>query len=141
MNKKILFFTLFLATQIIFASDAETLFDNKCAVCHIKTIPTDRSKMIAPALRGIMRHVKMAYPNKNDAVNFIVDYALNPTKEKAVCQSYRISRFGLMPSQKGNVTISELEKIAQWMFDNYPANNFRGRGQGQGQGRGWGRNR
>lgn len=80
--------------------DAETLFDTKCAACHIKTRPSDISKLVAPPLMGVMRHLKMAYPQKDEAVKFIVDYALDPKKEKAVCMPQKIQLFGLMPSQK-----------------------------------------
>lgn len=115
------------------ASQGETLFDQKCSMCHSKTFPKDINAVVAPAVMGVMRHVKMAYPNKADAVAFIKDYALNPTKEKAICMPQKIQRFGLMPSQKGNVTEEELSVIASWMFDNFPR---RGMGQGYGQQKG-----
>jgi len=109
-------------------ADAEQIFDAKCAMCHTKTMPTDRANMFAPPLMGVMRHVKMAYPNKEDAVNFMVDYVQNPTKEKSICMPQKIAKFGLMPSQKGNITPEELKEVAEWMFDNFPPANFVGRG-------------
>ncbi len=42
----------------------------------------------------------------------------------------KIQRFGLMPSQKGNVTKEELEKITEWMYENFPPAGFKGRGRG-----------
>ena len=110
------------------SSDAKTLFANKCASCHTTSRPTDMSKLVAPPVMGVMRHVKMTYPNKKDAVAFIKDYVVNPTKEKAVCMPMKIKKFGLMPSQKGNVTQEELEVIAGWMFDNFPPKGFKGMG-------------
>jgi len=112
------------------ADTAEVLFDTKCASCHSKTRPTDMDKVLAPAIMGVMRHVKMTYPNKDEAVKFMVDYILEPTKEKAICMPGKIERFGLMPSQKGNVTEAELTQITSWMFDNFPPAGFRGMGQG-----------
>lgn len=114
---------------------AEALYDAKCAACHMKTRPTDMSTVVAPALMGVMRHVKMSYPNKDEAVKFMVDYVLDPQKAKAICMPRKIERFGLMPSQKGNVTQAQLTKITGWMFDHFPPAGFRGRGQGRGQGR------
>jgi len=111
-------------------TQGEALFTSKCASCHSTTRPTDMDKVIAPALMGVMRHLKMDYPNKKEAVAFIKDFALNPSKEKAICMPKKIERFGLMPSQKGNVTEEELEIIANWMFDNFPPKDFRGMGQG-----------
>ncbi len=112
--------------------EAEKSFDTKCAVCHSKTRPADPSKVSAPALMGVMRHVKMHYPDKTSAVTFMVDYVLNPSKEKSICKPQKIERFGLMPSQKGVVTKEELIKISEWMYDNYPPANFQGRGMGRG---------
>jgi len=122
---------LFLSVSTASAQDAEALFDAKCAMCHIKTRPADISTLTAPPLMGIMRHVKMRYPDKEKAVAFISDYVLDPSSTKAVCMPQKIQRFGLMPSQKGNVTQSELKTISEWMYDNFPPVGFRG-GQGQG---------
>ncbi len=119
---------ILVAASSLFASaDAEKIFDNKCAMCHIKTMPTDKANMVAPPLFGIMKHVKMAYPNREDAVDFMVDYVQNPSKEKAICLPQKIARFGLMPSQKDLISPKELKEVAEWMFDNYPPANFRGK--------------
>jgi len=129
--------TIFAMTSFVNAEDtAEILFDAKCASCHSKTRPTDMSTVVAPALMGVMRHIKMTYPSKDDAVKFMVDYILEPTKEKAICMPKKIERFGLMPSQKGNVTEAELTKITAWMFDNFPPADFRGMGHGNRKGQG-----
>jgi len=88
------------------------------------------STIIAPPLNGVMRHLKMTYPNKKDAVAFVVDYVQNPSKAKAICMPQKLKHFGVMPSQKGNITPAELEKVVRWMFDNYPTANFRGHGMG-----------
>ena len=66
------------------ADPAEVLFDAKCAACHSKIRPTDMSNVVAPALIGVMRHIKMEYPDKEAAVKFMVDCILEPTKEKAI---------------------------------------------------------
>ncbi len=115
-----------LATTVFASPSAEEIFDSKCAACHIKTMPTDRANMVAPALMGVMRHVKMAYPNKDEAVKFMVDYVQNPSKDKAICMPQKIARFGLMPSQKESISQKELQKVSEWMFDNYPPRNFSG---------------
>ncbi len=123
-----------LATTVFASPSAEDIFDSKCAVCHIKTMPTDFSTMAAPALVGVMRHVKMVYPNKDEAVKFMVDYVQNPSKDKAICMPQKIARFGLMPSQKGNITEKELQEVSEWMFDNYPPANFACNARAQGKG-------
>ncbi len=102
------------------AVSAETLYDAKCAVCHVKVRPQDKSKLLAPPLNGIMRHVKMQHATKESAVTFIRNYVLDPQQSKAVCNAKSIQRFGLMPSQKGVVSEDELTLMATWMYDNYP---------------------
>ena len=101
------------------ASSAETLFDSKCAACHVKARPDDKSTLVAPPVMGVMRHVKMEYSTKESAVAFMTSYVLDPQKAKAVCKAQSIERFGLMPSQKGNVSEAELKLISEWMYDNF----------------------
>jgi cytochrome c len=131
LTKPLIISTLLILSSQAYATDGgEILFDAKCSACHSKTRPIDRDKVVAPALMGVMRHLKMSYPDKTKAVAFIKDFTLNPTKEKSICMPQKIERFGLMPSQKGNVTKEELEVIASWMFDNFPPKGFRGMGHG-----------
>jgi cytochrome c len=125
--------TIFITLSLIFSShlladinQAESIFDAKCLACHLKQKPVDKSKVIAPAAMGVMRHLKQEYPHRAKAVAFIKDYVLAPSKEKAICMPQKIKRFGLMPSQKGNITKAELEKVAGWMFDNFPNKNSKG---------------
>ena len=135
MKKSFLLLTLL--TGFAFANQiAESLFDAKCNICHVKTRPSDMSKLVAPPIMGVMRHVKMTYPTKDKAVEFIADYVLNPSKDKAVCMPGKIQKFGLMPSQKGAVTKEELEKISSWLYDNFPPKGFKGMGHGHKMGRG-----
>jgi mono/diheme cytochrome c family protein len=112
-------------------SKGKELFTQKCATCHTLGKPTDMSKVVAPALNGVMRHLKMSYAQQNKAVEFIKDYVVNPSESKAICMPNKIKRFGLMPSQKGSVTEKELEVIANWMFENYPQKGFVGMGHGK----------
>jgi len=128
------------------ANSGAVLFDKKCSSCHIKTKPTPeiRKNMVAPPIMGVMFHVKEKYSNKEDAVKFIVDYVLNPSQDKALCLPKSIKRFGLMPSQKGNVTEKELKEIAEYLYDNFPPKGYKhpqmmGKGKGMGMGMGMGR--
>ncbi len=112
------------------SENAEKLFETKCKVCHVTKRPEDTSKLIAPPIMGALNHVKQNYATKKEAVDFIVDYVLNPTREKAVCMPQNIKKFGLMPSQKGNVTKEELKEIASWLYDNFPPKGMMGMGRG-----------
>jgi len=126
---------LLLSPSVYAQTSGEDLFKAKCASCHVTMRPSDTSTLVAPPAMGVMRHVKMTYGTKDAAVKFITEYALNPDESKAVCMADKIKRFGLMPSQKGNVTEAELKTIASWMYDN-----FGSQGQGKGQGKGHGKN-
>ena len=120
-------------TTTISAQDAKELFTNKCASCHSTTKPSDMSKVVAPPIMGVMRHIKMSYPKKDEAIIFMKDYIINPSKDKAVCMPKKIERFGVMPSQKGVVTQKELDIILPWIFDTYPPKGFKGMGRGMGR--------
>ena len=133
--KKILTATtlmLVLGSSIMAEDSAEKLFTQKCMGCHLSTKPTqDQLKtIVAPAIMGVMRHIKKEFSNKKEAVDFIVEYTLNPTKEKSICRPKKIKKFGLMPSQKENLTKEELQLIAEYLYDNFPPENFRGMGRG-----------
>jgi len=123
--------TISVMTHVAYAQDGATLFEAKCAACHVTTPPSDKSTLVAPPVMGVMRHVKMTYGSKEEAVKFVTEYALNPQVNKAVCMPQKIKRFGLMPSQKGNVTEEELQTIASWMYDNFPSKGFHDKGHGK----------
>ena len=133
MKKMTLFLLPALVTGMLSAAEmtGEALFEAKCSACHLKSRPDDTSTMKAPPAMGITRHVKEQHPQKEEAVQFIVDYIQNPTAQKAACTPQSIERFGLMPSMKGVATTEEFTKIAEYLYDN-----FGNRGQGRGQGRG-----
>jgi len=100
------------------APSGEVLFDAKCAVCHVKVRPNDISTLVGPPAMGVMRHVKMQYSTKEDALAFMQSYVMKPERNKAVCSPQSIKRFGVMPSQKGVVTEEELRLINSWMYEN-----------------------
>ena len=128
--KKIISISMVLTSFIFASNSAEILFDNKCTVCHSKIRPSDMNKVVAPAIMGVMRHIKMEFKDdKQKAVNFMADYILNPSKEKAICKPKKLEKFGVMPSQKGIVTLQEAKDISSYLYDNFPPAGFRGMGQ------------
>ena len=125
--KNIVASSILLLAICSFATEGSKLFDQKCSICHIKTKPTPqiRQTMVAPPIMGVMFHIKEKYSNKDEAVKFISDYVINPSKDKALCLPKSIKKFGLMPSQKKNVTKEELKKIAEYIYDNFPPKSYR----------------
>ena len=104
---------LSLNTNILTASEGKALFQTKCASCHTMTRPQDMSNMLAPPVKGLMFHMDEHFKNKEEIVQHINSFVMNPTQEQAICRSVR--RFGLMPSQKGLLSAEELNTIAEWM--------------------------
>jgi cytochrome c len=121
MRTFILFLILFFGSYL-FANEGEKLYDLKCSMCHIKTKPTKEMKknFIAPPISGIMKNVKRAFPDDKEGVEFIKEYVISPSLEKSKCKTKAIERFGLMPSQKENLSLEELEKIAYYLYENFP---------------------
>lgn len=123
-TKIVLFYTLFCALSLSSAfahEDPKILFEQKCSVCHLKQRPAyeEMKNLIAPPIMGVMTHVKDAKATKIEAVNFIADYIFDPTPAKALCMKQSIERFGLMPSQKGNLSKEEAISIAGYLYENF----------------------
>ena len=100
--------------------DGKELFVKKCATCHSLTIPQDKSKMKAPPARGVMFHMREAFGSDEKIKAHILDFVIEPSREKAICKS--VKRFGVMPSLKGKVSQDELSVIADWMIKNLQMN-------------------
>nr|WP_321265973.1 c-type cytochrome [uncultured Sulfurimonas sp.] len=101
------------------ASDIESLAENKCGTCHLigKITKEKLNNMSAPPSWALAKKVKLAYPNRLDGIDFIINYTLNPSEDKMLFPKKAIERFGLMPSQRGNVTDDELRAIAEFILD------------------------
>lgn len=110
---------LTITTTLYAQSSGQELFKAKCSMCHIPARPADISKLVAPPAMGIVHHVKMAHPDREGFKAFIKDYVINPSLDKALCAKETIKRFNIMPSQKENVTSDELDKIADYLYDNF----------------------
>lgn len=126
-------------------SEGEVLFKANCTACHVSNRPEDMSKLVAPPMMGVMKHVKSGIEGKNEAekrtnsIAFIVDYAQYPSAEKSLLEAFAIERFGVMPSQKENVTAAELTIIANYLYDTFPPKGFK-HGEEKGCGNGCGGN-
>jgi len=108
---------LLLGTNAIAAERGEELFTNKCAICHSLTKPTNKSEMLAPPAKGIMFHMHDNFSSDEKIIAHIQDFSMNPTQEKAKLKG-AVTKFGLMPAQKGSITKEELEIVSHWMVEN-----------------------
>lgn len=114
-------FGIMLSSHAFASEKGAQLFEEKCAVCHLKQRPAydQVNTMVAPPMQGVMFHVTEAKPAKEEATRFIVDYIFDPQRSKALCMTHSIERFGLMPSQKGLLTTEEAHIIAEYLYNTY----------------------
>ena len=119
--KKLLLISIGLVT-ILSANSGAKLFKSKCLMCHQIKVK-DKSSLIGPPIGKVMMQVKNSFPKKDDGVKFIKEFSLNPDPKKSICPS--IDLFGVMPSQKGSVSQKELDKIANYLYENFPTKKMR----------------
>ncbi len=124
MKKKL----LLLATTVTMslASTGAELLEKKCASCHMLETPSFKqlSSLDTPPMDSVVFHINLALQKDAEKKAFIVDYVLNPSAGKSVCESNQVAKFGVMPSQKGKVSTEELAKIADAMLEIYPRKPF-----------------
>lgn len=117
-----LFLAALLASSSLFAqtSEVESLAVEKCGSCHlIGAITKDKlNNMTAPPAWALSKKVSNSYPNRADAIEFIVEYTMNPSEDKMVFSHKTKERFGMMPSQKDMLSEKELRIIAEYILDN-----------------------
>jgi hypothetical protein len=113
----------------LFGATGRELFEQKCTSCHFTQVPSsaaERQKLVAPPIGNVLFHLDQEFKTPQEIKDHIVDITLNPTMDKAICNS--VKRFGLMPSQKDAVTQEELNQIAEFLINIivYSKNTHRG---------------
>jgi len=120
LKKYLLIVSLIFSSLSLYANDAaqaESLFEKKCSTCHVYYRPDDINTLVAPPIKGVVRHLRSDFKSQQEIISHVQEFVLNPTHEKAICPS--VQRFGLMPSQNGVVTKEELAVIAKWMLEKF----------------------
>ncbi len=131
-----------LLTGSLFAAEkltpGEQIFQKKCAACHMKLISkkealTNIKKLKAPPMVEVSGRLKEMITIRDDVddmikravvIAFIKDYVLNPDVEKSMCRVMAVDRFGVMPSQRGNISEEELQQVAEWVYDYFEGKSF-----------------
>ena len=111
--------------------DAKKLIDEKCSQCHNLQLPPKTYKNEkAPPMMAVAFHIKDFIQTSNEseripkAIEFIKDYVINPSASKSFCDKESLKTYGVMPSQKGNVSQDELQAIAEYMFKHFTVKNL-----------------
>ena len=108
------------------ASTGEELTKANCASCHMLAVPQPQEMptLKAPPMEAVLFPVKAIYPKVAEQKAFILDYVQNPVESKSVCESNKVTKFGVMPSLKGKVAVKDLESIADYIIGAYPSQKF-----------------
>ncbi len=111
--------------------DGKALLEKKCATCHNLAMPPKTYEdEKAPPMMAVAFHVKdfMKITTPSDKkpkfIEFFQDFVLYPSAKKSFCDKESLKLYGLMPSQKGEVTKEELGAIAEYVFDFYDQDKF-----------------
>ncbi len=127
----ILFFTACNDTKPSKNYDGKKLLEQKCTSCHNLNMPPIISKdELAPPMMAVSFHVHSFVKPSDEsqrttkAINFVVDYIFEPSFEKSFCDKDSLKRYGLMPSQKGNLNKDEAKAIAEFMFKHFTMENL-----------------
>lgn len=111
--------------------DGKKLLEKKCASCHdLNMPPVVSDDELAPPMMAVAFHVhNFVKPNDESqriskAVEFVVDYVHHPSFEKSFCDKDSLKRYGLMPSQKNNLSKDEAKVIAKYMFMHFTQANL-----------------
>ena len=111
--------------------DGKKLMKNRCSSCHNLNMPPIVSNdELAPPMMAVAFHVRSFVKPSDEsqritkAIEFVKDYVYNPSLKKSFCDKSSLKRYGLMPSQKKNVTQDELDAIANYLFEHYNQENL-----------------
>ena len=111
--------------------DAKKLLEQKCAICHNTDMPPQTFEdEKAPPMMAVAFHV-VNFIKTNDesqrilkAKEFVNDYVINPSAKKSFCDKESLESYGVMPSQKGNITQDELEAVTAYIFEYFTQKNL-----------------
>jgi len=109
----------------------EQILTTTCAKCHNLSMPPKIPKIeLAPPMMAVTFHLKDFIKTSNPSehkikfANFVSDYILYPSKDKAYCDKNSLKQYGLMPSLENNITLNEAKEVAKYIYDKYDAQKF-----------------
>jgi len=110
--------------------DGQKLIKQKCSKCHNLDLPPKTyENEIAPPMMAVTFHIRDFIQVSNvsekipKAISFIKDYVIYPSASKSFCDKKSLKIYGVMPSQKGQVTQDELDAITTYMFEHFTIKN------------------
>jgi len=96
-------------------SEGYKLMEQKCFICHfVKPDPSKKGSMIAPPMLRVQQHYKPTYPNKEEFINKITEWIVNPSKQRTLMPG-AVRKFDIMP--KLGYSKKEIQLIAETLFE------------------------
>ena len=95
-------------------AEAHQLLKNQCYACH-SPISSSHDVIIAPPMAAVKLRYSRSYTTKEEFVEAMVSWAMNPDKEKALMRG-AVDRFQRMPKQA--FVEEDLRKIAAYVYEN-----------------------
>lgn len=100
--------------EVALPGDDMRILMNTCYVCHNPRVKS-HDDIISPPLAAVKYIYKFKYPEKEEFVERMTDFVLNPDNRKAIMQG-PVMRFGVMPEMP--LDSIEVRLISEFIFDN-----------------------
>ena len=124
-------------SMALFATDGETVYKKKCAMCHESYIPmgqlkenfveynNTKLKLRAPTLNQLSFRLKQRIGDPNgdrdmqlmEITDFVTNYLYAPDKSKSICMDEVLAAFDTMPSMKGKISEKEIEAVTEYIYE------------------------
>ena len=95
------------------ATTGEQIYQRYCKMCHAMGPPPK----IAPPVKGLARHYREAFSEKEAAVDHMVAFMQKPDPAMSKCRPQAIERFGLMPAM--TIAENKLRAVSGWVWEQY----------------------
>jgi len=132
-----------------YAATSNTIYKQRCASCHLKEgdVSTwhkrvlfekmqkankeEREKIlaemhddmsedyVAPPFSKVSKRLSSIFDTKEEFIGFVKSYIKEPSREKGHCKDYIFERFGVMPPVKADMSDEDIDKIANWLYNNF----------------------
>jgi len=128
---------LLLANEADALKAGQKIFDKTCSVCHVELLDKETAlktfkTLKAPPMNEVAIQLKTNIIIKDDdddvhravVIAFIKDYIKYPELAKTMCNPGAVDRFGVMPSQKPDLSEEQISAVATWLYDRYEGIEF-----------------
>lgn len=104
-----------------------TVFAETCAACHLESMSAEATEtadnLLAPPMNLLTTIIRKKTGNSEAAfVAHVVDFTVQPSREKVKAMAQAVDRFGLMPpitETAPSVSADDLRAVATWLYSHY----------------------